>query len=485
MREVRVRFAPSPTGALHIGGARTALFNWLFARRHGGSFVLRIEDTDAVRSTDQAIAWITDALTWLGLDWDEGPDAGGEFGPYLQSRRQDLYRRYADSLLEQDRAYRCFCTPAELEARRDAQRQAGRVPRYEGTCAALTADEVATRLESGQSFALRLKVPASGEIIIPDLIRGDVTFDSAVFDDFVIMKSDGMPTYNYACVIDDATMRISHVIRGEEHLSNTPKQVFVFNALNLSPPLYAHVPMILAPDRSKLSKRHGATSVEEFRTDGYLAPALNNYLAMLGWSPSHTGEEVFSLDELVPLFDLSDVVRTAAVYDVNKLTWLNAHYIRDMDRDELIQQLIPFLSRLELPTDGPALDTIRGAVELMRSRSRTLVELAAACSYYLHDVDEYDDKGWRKYVASDESISILERARDLIADMPDFNAEALEARYRELADELSIKTSPLFHGTRVALTGRTVGASLFDTMELLGRETCLRRLDRAIQRARG
>lgn len=483
--KVRVRFAPSPTGALHIGGARTALFNWLFARQHGGSFVLRIEDTDAERSQDEAINWITSALSWLGLDWDEGPDTGGDVGPYMQSQRLDLYREHAARLLAVGLAYPCFCTPEQLRQHREEQREAGRAPRYDGACARIPLGERERRLNLNEPHALRLTIPA-GTTVVNDIIRGTVEFDNSLLDDLVIMKSDGMPTYNFACVVDDAAMEISHVIRGEEHLSNTPKQILVFEALGLRPPAYAHVPMILAPDRSKLSKRHGATSVEEFHGRGYLSEALVNYLALLGWSPPDGSDEMFALRQLPEMFDLDRVVKTAAVYDVSKLQWLNGNYLRTMPVREITYRTVPFLSALGIPIEGEhQLEYLRSVVELMRTRARTLVELADLCACFFREVSEYDEKGWRKHIEREGAMELLSKARAELLALEDFSVDSVEAAYRGLADRLRIGTSPLFHATRVSITGRTVGAGLFETMVLLGKETCTRRIEAAIARAEG
>jgi glutamyl-tRNA synthetase len=330
-KDIRVRFAPSPTGSLHIGGARTALFNWLFARHHGGSLILRIDDTDLARSTEESTRGILSALRWLGLDWDEGPDAGGSYGPYFQSQRLELYTKIAQELVDQGRAYYCYCTPEELAERRKQAMAEGKAPRYDGRCRELTSQERIQKENEGHRPAIRLRIPDAGETVVQDFFRGDVVFANDVLDDFIIIKSNGMPTYNFACVVDDAKMQISHILRAEEHLSNTPRQILIYQALGYPLPIFAHVPMILAPDRSKLSKRHGATSVEEFRDMGYLPEALINYLALLGWSPEGE-EEILSLPELVRQFTLERVGKTAAVYDVKKLTWMNGHYLNERAR---------------------------------------------------------------------------------------------------------------------------------------------------------
>ncbi len=347
MSDIRVRFAPSPTGSLHIGGARTALFNWFFARHNDGAFVLRIEDTDLERSTGEAARGIVSALRWLGLDWDEGPETGGTYGPYFQSQRLRFYAEAANKLLEQGQAYYCYCTQEELVERRQEAMRAGKAPRYDGRCR-LLAQEERTRLEqAGRRPALRFHIPPAGATVVSDAIRGEVAFSHEVLDDFIIMKSNGLPAYNFACVVDDASMKISHVLRAEEHLSNTPRQILIYQALGEPLPVFAHLPMILAPDRSKLSKRHGATSVQEFSEQGFLPEALLNYLALLGWSPEGE-EEIMPLSEMVRQFSLERVGKTAAIYDTKKLTWMNGHYLSEIDLDSVVEQAIPFLHQKRL-----------------------------------------------------------------------------------------------------------------------------------------
>jgi len=335
LQQVRVRFAPSPTGSLHIGGARTALFNWLFARKHDGVFVLRLEDTDLLRSSEESSAGIIDGLQWLGLNWDEGPETGGSYGPYRQSERLPVYRKYLEQLVADGQAYYCFCSNEELQQEKEAARNGKRDYKYSGRCRELTSEEVQQRLSQGLKPVIRIKAPDNGTCVVHDLIRGDVEFNYVLMDDFIIAKSDGWPTYNFAVVVDDASMDITHVIRAEEHLSNTPKQLLIYESLGLTPPLFAHVSMILAPDRSKLSKRHGATSVQEFREQGYLPEALVNYLALLGWS-SGDDRDFWSLDELVAEFDLENISRSPAVYDIEKLTWMNGNYLGKADSERLL-----------------------------------------------------------------------------------------------------------------------------------------------------
>ncbi|MFY9204018.1 MAG: glutamate--tRNA ligase, partial [Limnochordia bacterium] len=340
MNQVRVRFAPSPTGYLHVGGARTALFNYLYAKHHHGVFVLRIEDTDLARSTEASTRAILDSMAYLGLDWDEGPEKGGDYGPYFQSQRLELYKEYAEKLLSMGRAYECYCTPEELDQIRQEAAAQGRDPKYDGRCRNLTDTQRREFVRQGRKPVIRFKADFEGTTLVDDLIRGQVIFDNNQLDDFVIIKSDGMPTYNFAVVIDDALMRITHVIRGEDHLSNTPKQIQIYQALGFAVPQFAHIPMILGPDRTRLSKRHGATSVGQFQEEGYLAEAMVNYLALLGWAYDDS-QTIFSKTELIEKFSLSKVSKNPAVFDLAKLQWMNGVYIRELSLDELYQRTLP------------------------------------------------------------------------------------------------------------------------------------------------
>ncbi|MGO0122910.1 glutamate--tRNA ligase [Desulfothermobacter acidiphilus] len=476
---VRVRFAPSPTGSLHIGGARTALFNFLFARSRGGQFVLRLEDTDFERHQVEAETNILNSLRWLGLEWDEGPDCGGPYGPYRQSQRLELYQREAKRLLEAGLAYPCYCTPEVLAAEREKMRREGKVPRYTGRCRELSPQERAEWESRGVKPALRLKVPAEGSIVVRDLIRGEVVFDCATLDDFVIMKSSGVPTYNFACVVDDAQMRISHVIRAEEHLSNTPKQILVYRALGYELPAFAHVPMILAPDRSKLSKRHGATGVEEFRTQGLVPEALLNYLALLGWSPG-SEQEIFSKEDLIARFSLEAVSKHAAVYDVQKLFWFNSQYLNLLPLERLYELAIPFFRQAGLDqVEKWGRDYVFQVLATVRSRARTLVELVDMSSYFFRDDFAYDPQGVAKFFLRPGVAELLREGKAVLASLPSFGEAEVEAAYRELIKRKGIKGGDLIHPTRLALTGRTVGPGLFEIMALLGRERCLERLERA------
>lgn len=482
-KSVRVRFAPSPTGSLHIGGARTALFNWLFARNQGGTFILRIEDTDRERSTEESARSILEVLTWLGLDWDEGPYKGGPYGPYRQSDRLPHYHAAAERLIAAGLAYPCYCTQEELVQRREEALRQGLPPRYDGRCRDLSPAERQAREAEGRKPALRVKGPQPGETVVEDLVRGTVTFDNEkMMDDFVIMKSDGWPAYNFACAVDDAAMAVSHVIRAEEHLSNTPRQIYLCALLGYPVPQFAHAPMILAPDRSKLSKRHGAVAVEEFRAAGYLPEAIVNYLSLLGWSPGDE-QEIMSLDEIARRFTLDRVNKTAAIYDVEKLTWLNGNYIRSADLDHLADLLVPRLQEAGLlgaSVEVPTREWIKGLLAAGRDRVRTLGEMPELFRYFFSEPASYDEKGARKYFTP-EAADRLSHARDALAAAHPFTADEAERAYRALAEELGISAGHLIHPTRLALTGRTVGPSLFDVIALLGRDRCLARLDRAVE----
>ncbi|MEW6274214.1 MAG: glutamate--tRNA ligase [Bacillota bacterium] len=482
MAKVRVRFAPSPTGSLHIGGARTALFNWLFARKNNGIFILRLEDTDLERNLQEAEEGIMASLRWLGLDWDEGPDKGGPYGPYRQSERLAVYRREADRLLAAGLAYHCYCTPEELAAQREEARKKGCVPRYDGRCRELAAEKRAGLEKAGVRPAIRIKAPREGATVVKDLIRGEVTFENHTLDDFVIMKSNGIPTYNFACVIDDSLMRISHVIRAEEHLSNTPKQIIIYKLLGYRLPAFAHVPMILAPDRSKLSKRHGATAVEEFRTDGYFPEALVNYLALLGWSPGDE-REMMPKNEIVASFSLEGVSKHAAIYDLKKLTWLNAQYLNALPLERVVEDAIPFFQARGYIKDDlrPEAHTyVKQVVAAVRSRVHTLVELVDAADYFFIDDFPYDEKGVKKFFAGPETAGLLARGKEVLAKAEPFDLPTVEAAYRQLIEELGISGGALIHPTRLAISGKTMGPGLFDIIVALGKEKCLARLDRAI-----
>lgn len=459
---VKTRFAPSPTGYLHIGGVRTALFCWLYARRHGGSFVLRIEDTDRERSTQESIDAILEGMQWVGLDWDEGP--------FYQSRRYDLYAAARDRLLEAGHAYPCYCTPEELEAMRAAQIAAGQNPRYDGRCRNRTA------ARDGVDPVIRFRTPDSGEIVVDDLVHGRVVFDNADLDDLVIVRSDGHPTYHFSVVVDDADMAISHVIRGDDHLKNTPRQMHIIDALGYDRPVYAHLPMILGPDGARLSKRHGAVNVLEYREQGYLPQALLNYLARLGWS--HGDQELFPIDELLRLFDICAVHKSAARFDPDKLTWLNQQYVMTEPADALVPQLRAHLESDGLdPAAGPPLDAV---VEAYRERARTLCEMAEACWYLFRDFDQPDAAAAKKHLRPviGEPLKLV---RDRLAGLAEWRRDTIHGAIQETADAAGLAFGKLGQPLRVALAGGPVSPPIDVTAELVGRDRTLRRVDVALR----
>jgi glutamyl-tRNA synthetase len=455
--EVRVRFAPSPTGHLHVGGARTALFNWLYARHHGGAFILRIEDTDRSRSTEENIGFIVDALRWLELDWDEGPPTAG----YRQTERFDLYREHARRLVTAGRAYYCACTPEQLDAERAEAQAKNETFRYSGRCRQLG-------LTSG---ALRLRIPDDGATVVDDLIHGPVTFDHRQLDDWILVRSDGTPTYNFCVVVDDVTMRISHVIRGNDHLSNTPKQVLCYEALGYPVPAFAHVSMILGADRTRLSKRHGATSVQAYREQGMLPEAMVNYLARLGWSSGD--QEIFSRAELIERFDIKDVSSSGAIFDQTKLEWLNHEYIKTLDGGRLARLVTPFLTAAGLTPPDPA--RFVGMLDTLRERGRTVRELVEVGRFYFERPQEYDAKAAAKLFTR-AGVERLDLLINRLASVEPFTPPALEALYRGLVDAMGLKLVDLAQLTRLAVTGRTASPPLFDVLALLGRDETLARL---------
>ncbi len=482
MSEVRVRFAPSPTGYLHIGGARTALFNWLFAHKMGGKLILRIEDTDTERLKEDSVSQILTSLKWLGINWDEGPEVGGDCGPYYQSERLDIYKKYAEQLLAEGKAYYCFCTPADLEAQREKQRAAKQPFRYARTCRDLSKEEVEQRIAAGESYSVRVKIPLEGTITVHDLIHGDVTFNMDQFDDFVIVKSNGMPTYNFAVVVDDHLMGMTHVLRAEEHLSNTPKQLLIYEALGWEPPKFGHMPMILAPDRSKLSKRHGATSVEEFRSQGYLAEAIVNYLTLLGWGPGDE-RELFTLNETVDLFELEQMSKKAAIYDTKKLTWMNGQYLSELPLEKILPEAKAFFIKDGLVTEDwftAHEEYFAKLVDVVRVRVKTLQEVADASTYFFKDITEYDAKGVAKHFKP-ESVAILEQCIAAIEADDVYDLATTEAAYNKIAADNDLSLGKVIHPTRLALTGRTVSPGMFDVMVLLGKEKTLDRLHKAVE----
>jgi len=478
---VRVRFAPSPTGTLHVGGARTALYNYLFARLQGGAFVLRIEDTDAARSTDDSLGAILTGMRWLGLTWDEGPGVGGACGPYFQSERREHYDTHARALEAAGHAYPCFCTVEELEERRAAQVTRGEAPRYDGKCRGLSAAERAARRAEGRVSALRFALPPPVELAWHDVVRGRVAFASDLLDDFVLVRSDGLPTYNYACVVDDHEMAISHVIRGDDHISNTPRQLLIYHALGWTPPVFAHVPMILGPDGSRLSKRHGATSVAAYQDLGMIPEAMVNFLALLGWS--YDGQrELFTLAELEQLFSLERVSANAAIFDLAKLEWVNAQHLKRLTETERVERVERYLESRGWDLSARDRAWRMEFVRALGDRLRTLRDAEDYGRFALADALDMDDAAWREVLARPDVASELRMLADRIETHPAFTLESLEPLLRALAAERGTKLGAFIAPVRVALAGRTVSPGIFDVMVLLGRARTLERLRDAAAR---
>ncbi|MBI2934704.1 MAG: glutamate--tRNA ligase [Chloroflexi bacterium] len=480
---VRVRYAPSPTGLPHVGNIRTALFNWLFARHNKGKFILRIEDTDVARTQPGALESIMDSLRWLGLDWDEGPEVGGPFGPYFQSQRLDIYRSIAEKLIASGQAYYCFCSPERLEAMRAEQAKRKEPPRYDRRCRDLSPEEVARLRKQAITPVVRFKIPLEGRTAFNDLLRGEVSFENSTLDDLVLLKSDGYPTYHLANVTDDHLMEISHVLRADEWVSSTPRHVLIYKALDFQPPAFAHLPIILGPDRAKLSKRHGATAVTEFKEQGYLPEAMVNFLALLGWSLDEK-TELMSREELAANFSLERVGRTAAIFNLEKLNWMNGVYMRRLRPQDLCQQVMPFIeSGLGPEPKCPVSDEYVSLITpLVQDRARTLREFAEFSDFFFYEDLKYEPEMLLKAVKNRYiAVHALKTARQAMSEMPRFDATSLECLFRPLAGELGLKPGEFFGLTRGAVTGKTATPPLFETMAVLGLERCLKRIDAAIR----
>jgi len=475
---VRVRFAPSPTGPLHIGGARSALFNWLFARHYGGKFIVRIEDTDLERSSRQSEENILTALRWLGLDWDEGVDIGGPYGPYRQTERLALYKKHAEYLLKSGSAYLCYCTEEELAAEREALMAKGELPRYLGRCRNLTQEERAGLKAEGRKPVVRFRVPEDEEILVSDLVRGDVSFECSEIGDFIMIKSDGIPTYNFAVVVDDHTMAISHVIRAEEHLSNTPRQILLYNALSWETPKFAHVSLILGKDRSKMSKRHGATAMEQYQEKGYLPEALANFLALLGWSPVGE-EEIFSLEELKQQFTLDRVAKSPAVFDLDKLNWLNGHYIRETDLDRLTEMAVPYLEKagfIRTPLPPKRYKWLKMVVASVRKHLSYMEEITGHVKIFFDDDIQIEEEEARQIMAGEQVKAVLQELIKKVNASAGITEDEARTLLKEVGKDLGLKGKQIFMPVRVALTGSTQGPDLNQVMAILGRDGIVRRL---------
>jgi glutamyl-tRNA synthetase len=476
MAQVRTRFAPSPTGYLHIGGARTALFNYLFARHHGGTFVLRIEDTDRERSTPEAIQAILESLEWLDLRWDEGP--------HFQTDRLPLYRAAVERLLAEGKAYPCVCSPEELEKKRQAAVKARRKPVYDGACRKNSADPIGVRSRltaDGQPHAIRFCSPQSGQTRVPDLVKGEVVFDNRELDDLVILRSDGTPTYNFCVVVDDVDMKITHVIRGDDHLNNTPRQILLYQALGQEAPEFAHVPLILGLDKSRLSKRHGAMSVTAYRDMGYFPEALVNYLARLGWS--HGDQEIFSRTEMIEKFSLEGVGKSAGVFNPEKLLWVNFHYMKGRSSAQLATAVVPFIlvKGYEAPRDQNWLEK---AVGTLKERAKTLVELVDFAHFYLTDDIRIDEKAALKFLTPDMRGPLEELLRELSA-LENFNENGIEKAFAKVLQSRGLALGKLAQPVRVILTGSTVSPGIYEVLAVLGKERALRRLRQGLDRIAG
>ena len=464
--KVRVRFAPSPTGHLHIGGARTALFNWLFARHHKGDFILRIEDTDRTRSTDEYIESIMEGMKWLDLDWNEGP--------FRQTDRFDIYRRYAENLVAEGKAYYCYCSPEELEERRKEAMAGGKSIKYDGRCRHLKEPP------SDRKPAVRFKMPQDGEIVVHDLIKGEVVFDNAQLDDLIIVRSDGTPTYNFTVVVDDVDMKITHVIRGDDHLNNTPKQIHIYNAFGYRLPLFAHLSMILGADKARLSKRHGATSVMAYKDMGHLPDALVNYLVRLGWS--YGDQEVFTREELIEHFSFENVGTSSAVFNPEKLLWLNSQYIIHSDPLKLLDLVMPFLIKAGIIIEGQPPDKawLARAIVTLQERSKTLAELAESLRYYIAEDVEYVQKAKEKFLDEKNRPYLIE-VKEALDKLDDFTHVAIEQVFKTIAERNNIKLGGIAQPVRVAMTGKTESPGIFEVIEILGKAKTLRRLEKAMQ----
>ena len=473
---IRVRFAPSPTGDLHVGGARTALFNWLFARRHGGVFVLRIEDTDVERSSPEMVEGILEGMRWLGLDWDEGPGIGGPFGPYFQSGRLDRYRAASERLVASGHAYYCYCTPDELKARRELAEKQDRVWRYDRLCSRLTPADIAARERNRIPRAIRFRVP-EGATRFDDLVHGTIEFDGAHIEDFVLLRSDGHPTYHLSVVSDDVEMRISHVVRGDDHISNTPKQLLLYKALEAPIPQFAHVPLILGTDKKRLSKRHGATSVMEYARGGYLPEAMVNFLTLLGWSPGAGDQELFARDELIAAFDLRGINGSDAVFNPEKLDWFNQQHLFRLAPDELVRRLRPSLEAAgvwDAAYLGERHAWFFAVLELLKPRAKRLNEFLELGRFFFVDAVEYDPVAVAKHL--DGMADHLLALSSVFDELAAFDAATTEAALRAVAAERSVKATTLIHAMRVALTGKTASPGLFEVAALVGRDRTRARL---------
>lgn len=481
-KKLKVRFAPSPTGPFHIGGARSALFNWLVARHADGTFLVRIEDTDLKRSTKESEENIKDSLKWLGMNWDEGIDVGGPHGPYRQTERLDLYKKEVQRLLDEGKAYYCYCSAEELEKSRKAQLDAGKTPIYDEHCRHLTEEEKAKYEAEGRKPVVRLKVRKDGVFAFDDMVRGHVEFQAAGVGDFIIMKSDGIPVYNFAVVIDDAFMEVTHVIRAEEHLSNTPRQLAIYEALGYKPPKFGHISLILGEDHKKMSKRHGATSVTEYRNMGYLPEAVVNYLALLGWTPKGE-QEIFTEEELIKQFSMKRVSSNDAVFDINKLNWINFQYMKKLDADQLYDLIVPFLVKagyVEESVTEEKKDWLKKVIWFMKDHIYFAGQAAEELKFFFEDMPALTDEAILSIMKAETSGKLLKAFIEDLKALETFDQAEIKKCFNACMKAQGIKGKAAYEPTRIALTGATQGPGMFEMMELFGREKTMDRLEAAL-----
>ena len=482
-KKLKVRFAPSPTGPFHIGGARSALFNWLVARHAGGTFLVRIEDTDLKRSTKESEENIKESLKWLGMNWDEGIDVGGPNGPYRQTERLDIYKKEVQRLLDEGKAYYCYCSAEELEESRQAQLKEGKTPVYDEHCRHLTEEEVAKYKAEGRKPVIRLKVRKEGVFAFDDMVRGHVEFQAAGVGDFIIVKSDGIPVYNFAVVIDDALMGVTHVIRAEEHLSNTPRQLALYEALGYEVPKFGHISLILGEDHKKMSKRHGATSVTEYRNMGYLPQAVVNYLALLGWAPKGE-QEIFTEEELIQQFSMKRVSSNDAVFDINKLNWINFQYMKKLNEEELFDVVFPFLVKAGYAEENPSAekkDWLKRVVWYMKDHIYYAGQAADELKLFFEDMPELTDAEVLEIMKADTSKQLLTAFIAALEQLESFDQASIKKCFNACMKENGIKGKAAYEPTRIALTGVTQGPGMFEMMELFGREKTMKRLNDALK----
>lgn len=481
-KKLKVRFAPSPTGPFHIGGARSALFNWLVARHANGTFLVRIEDTDLKRSTKESEENIKDSLKWLGMNWDEGIDVGGSHGPYRQTERLDLYKKEVQRLLDEGKAYYCYCSAEELEKSRKAQLDAGKTPIYDEHCRHLTEEEKAKYEAEGRKPVVRLKVRKDGVFAFDDMVRGHVEFQAAGVGDFIIMKSDGIPVYNFAVVIDDAFMEVTHVIRAEEHLSNTPRQLAIYEALGYKPPKFGHISLILGEDHKKMSKRHGATSVTEYRNMGYLPEAVVNYLALLGWTPKGE-QEIFTEEELIKQFSMKRVSSNDAVFDINKLNWINFQYMKKLDADQLYDLIVPFLVKagyVDAAVSEEKKDWLKKVIWFMKDHIYFAGQAADELRFFFEDMPKITDENVLAVMKEETSGKLLKAFIEDLKALETFDQAEIKKCFNACMKAQGIKGKAAYEPTRIALTGATQGPGMFEMMELFGREKTMDRLEAAL-----